>query len=207
MTLVWSAVGARAAPSSRGPQPGLPSDQAPTNPPKDYEKTQTLQWTPPQNSPRSGELLASPSRAKPPSDLTVGVHGGFLSGQILERSETETVSLLGGTLSWNDRPEHAWDFEVDVTATNCIRVGAARRFEIGSWTFTSSPYWSVGVTQTMQASRLLASIIDLERFKAMANIGFADLFEQNRQWTAEAGIGWGLTGLVVNLQIGWAHNW
>lgn len=206
LTLVGSS--AVAAPSANAPKPGLPSETPVPVEKAPLEKTETTQWTPSPNPPPPPETVVSVgSEFHRRSAWSVSPHGGLIAGQILEPADTETTTFAGAALSWEREAAELWDFSLDASATNWIRLGAARRFAIESVTLTFGPYWSVGVTQTLQGSDMLASIVDLKRVKAMANFGWDDLFEQDHQWTAEVGVGYGIAGAIFNAQAGWVYRW
>lgn len=206
LTLVGTTVTTTAAPLSSTPKPGLPAAEPPPAP-IDPERVDTLRWTDPGGTMEAPPTPTSPWLIRRRSPWDVQILGGILSGTILEKGEHRQVVYAGTLLSWADLDDKAWDFQIDVTEKSWIRGGAARRFTVPSGNLPYAPYWKVGVTQTLEAERMLSALVDLERLKVMGSVGFADLFDDNRQWTAEIAAGWGLTGFVFHLQGGWSFNW
>lgn len=206
LTLVGSFLPANAAPVVGAPKPGLPSERDARAVPPSPEKTDTIQWTPPAGPVGDGEPVAWPAERRPRSPWTIEVHAGYLDGQTLRTEGVKSAPFAGAMLIWDEAPDRAWDIQIDVTRENVLRFGGARRFET-PWTSRFEPYWKAGLTQTLDAGGMLAGFVDLERLKAIAAFGARDLFEMDRQWTAEVSAGVGMGGAAVSAQIGWCWNW
>ncbi len=181
LTLVGSNLPVRAAPSVEPHRLGLPKDV-----------DQSLK------DPSASESLALAKT----SDLDLQFHVGLLNGNLVEKNNYEQPTFVGSLVSWRDQADRAVDFEVDLTSDSLIRLSVALRKDL-EWHSSYSPYWKWGSSQILDGSSLAASVVELRRLKAFAAIGWADLFEQNREWNSELQAGWGLVGPSVEVKFGW----
>lgn len=208
LTLVGSGFSVFAAPNAELPKPGLRTNDA-SSPPNSANPTEKIESIglgepegPPQDLVQSHRRLNEPRRR---TDWAWQAHVGLLNGQILENDKFEQTSYVGAMAVWHHNEETAWDFAVDIASSHLIRIGTARRTYFVTDT-QFAPYWKVGLTQSIETNKFVSAFVDLERVKAIAAIGLGDLFEKDRTWTFEFGLGLGMKGVATNFQLGYQRS-
>lgn len=205
LTLVGSLSKTFAAPSvgSGRPSRSKPQETAPPKSPSP-EWTESVDISRPSGqqdviAPRVRPIVASRT---PRKELSWQVNTGYLTGSFTEKNLAETAGYIGGMIVWRHRNEAAWDFNIDLTTSPWIRFGCGRRtnFDLA---IQGVPYWRWGLIQTIPTGKMLSGFVDLEKVKAMVAMGFADVGDQNQAFNLELGAGWGMTGLALQIQLGW----
>lgn len=207
LTLVGTFSRVLAAPSVGHGRPLLkttPENSRPANqePPAEWTESVDISRPPGQQdvtAPRTRQVVAS---RIPRKDLSWQVNVGYLSGSFTQKDLAESATFIGGMAVWRHRKDAAWDFNLDLTTSPWIRYGVGRRTDLDV-AIQGLPYWRLGVIQTVPSGKLLSGFVDLEKVKAMGAVGFADLGDRNQAFNAEFGAGWGMTGLALQIQLGW----
>jgi hypothetical protein len=187
------------------PRPSRSSKEAETtvNPPLPTEKIESLGLGEPEGPPQDlVQPRAKELRRTPKSDWDWQAHLGYLTGQVLERDQVDQSMYLGGLALWKNHAESSWEFSVDVTANNLVRIGTARRTNLQT-ALLHAPYWKTGLTQTVASNRFVSGFVDLERVKAIGAVGLEELFESYPGYSFEFGMGWGLNGLATHMHMGY----
>ena len=181
LTFVGTSLVTAAAPNSQPKKPG---------PPKDLEQSLADSFV-------SGSL-----DVRRQSEYTLQVHFGTVSGDLVDEHKNISPAYVGALVSWNDKPDEAWDLQADATTTqSLILLGISRRneFLIDYW----MPYWKYGVRQTLVGSDMLTNFVDFKKLKAEVAIGFADFLMLEYKLNVEFKVGVGTLGTEFGAQIGW----
>jgi hypothetical protein len=126
--------------------------------------------------------------------------GGFWSGAYAD-IETPPAFSLGLAKSFYENEDQVLDYGLEILPTGYWGGQISRK-----WIFTPyawfEPYLRVGGGSLWKLSESLGSFINIYRYQIRFALGFEDLFKNRRQWRAEIGSAWGLSGLSFSANLG-----
>lgn len=165
----------------------------------DLEGTTTL--TKPPTVPMTDSERASLTRINSRPQLSFGVHGGVIAGQVLDEtgySSTQVGIMLSKEVKWHTR----WDLEAELISNRAMGFGIGRTVAIEEWEENSAPYYKLAVHHVFDSADGLSTFGQIKRFHARAIIGWDDLFEERHRYYSEVGVGFGLLGSQIFAVIG-----
>lgn len=137
--------------------------------------------------------------------IDVNFHVGTLGGNMLTDDEQRTTQFLGVRYIDYSNFEKAWDYTVEVHTQGVLALSVGHRWQTDPDEHFNS-YYRVAFENFIDSANGIAGLIHLRHMKAMAAFGLGDIFELQRRVTGEVGVGYGLSGFVSYLQIGYNFN-
>lgn len=132
-------------------------------------------------------------------------HIGTLGGNILTDTDQRITQYVGVRYIPYIVFEKAWDYTVEGHTQGLLALAAGHRWQIESDEHFNS-YYRLAFENFIDSGEGLGGLVNLRHMKLMASFGLGDIFELQRHVTGEVGVGYGLSGFVSYLQIGYSTD-
>ena len=132
-------------------------------------------------------------------------HVGITAGNILSPTEQKTTRYGGLRYIPYETFDKSWDYTVNAHREGLIGLAVGHRWHISADQYFNS-YYRLSLENFIETEGGLAGLINLRQMKAMASLGVPDFFDFQRRIVGEFGAGYGLSGFMVYLQIGFNFN-
>lgn len=141
-------------------------------------------------------VAASPKKAQ----LNWRVHGGVQQGSTVDPDKSETGLLLGSEYLYQLGKDQ-FILSGQLQSNKVVGIGIAQGWWISEEDWMR-PQFRGGIFNYIDANDGLAGLVNINHFKLLLSVHWADFFWQEERVYSELGFGYGQTGFILEFKVG-----
>lgn len=138
----------------------------------------------------------------------VSVNAAWLGGQVTKKLDSGSQTAFGLSYSHRIDADKLWDVQGHWLSGRAawLQVGEKFLIDEASYSIPFEPYYRLGLSHFADPDEAIAGLFRIDSFKASVGLGFLDIGNFGRLWTADVGAHWGMAGLAFHVQTGLQWN-